>query len=375
MEIYLDNSSTTKTCPAAAEDVMRMLTQNYGNASSQHALGVSAQSSLEQARHRVADALLCDEDEIFFTPSGTIANNTAIFGAVSRNRHNGNTIVTTTIEHPSVAEPIKQLEARGYNVIRLPVDKNGNISEDDLFMSINKNTILVSIMAVNNEVGTINPIHAVRTAVKRNSSSAFIHCDAVQAFGKIKIKPSQLGIDLLSVSSHKIHGPKGAGALYVRDGLKLPPYIYGGGQEKGLISGTEGLPAIVGFGAAAASLPDIETEYGRVYALKERFLSKVSTIPGVYVNSPPDALPYIINISVLGLPSEMLITYLSSFNIYISAGSACKRGKKSEILKAMGLPPQRIDSAVRISLSRYTTQEELDILYIKIEEAIQKIRK
>ncbi|MDR1629359.1 MAG: cysteine desulfurase [Oscillospiraceae bacterium] len=375
MEIYLDNSATTQTCAAAADEAAKMMTMSYGNPSSQHKLGIEALGHLNKARERIATVLSCSDDEIFFTPSGTIANNTAIFGAAALNKRKGNTIVTTTIEHPSVLQPIGQLEAQGAQVIRLQVDRSGNISEEELFRAVNKNTILVSIMAVNNEIGSINPVHLVQTAVKRSGSPALIHCDAVQAFGKIKLKPAQMGIDLMSVSSHKIHGPKGAGALYVRKGLNLPPYIYGGGQEKGLVSGTEALPAIAGFGAAAAALPDVGMEQVKLSYLREHFLTQIASMPGVTVNSPINALPYIINISVLGVPSEVLINYLSSFEIYISAGSACKRGRKSEVIRMMGLSSQRADSAVRISLSRFTTRDELDRLAEKINEAIVKFRR
>lgn len=375
MEIYLDNSATTKPCAAAVDEAAKMMSVSYGNPSSQHKLGIEALGHLNKARERIANALSCSDDEIFFAPSGTVANNTAIFGAAALNRRKGNTIVTTAIEHPSVLQPIAQLEMQGAQVIRLRVDRSGNISEDDLFRAINQNTILVSIMAVNNEVGSINPVHLIQSAIKRSGSPALIHCDAVQAFGKIRLRPAQMGIDLMSVSSHKIHGPKGAGALFVRKGLNLPPYIFGGGQEKGLISGTEGLPAIAGFGAAAAALPDIDMEQVNLSCLREHFISKIIGMPGVVINSPHNALPYIINLSVLGIPSEVLINYLSACEIYISAGSACKKGKKSEVIRLMGLSSQRADSAVRISLSRFTTEEELDALAEKISEAIVKFRR
>ncbi len=373
MEIYLDNSATTKPCTSAVEEMMRMLNYNYGNPSSQHALGTEALRALNKSRERVSKAVGCESEELFFAPSGTAANNTAIFGAVSLNKHYGKNIVTTEIEHPSVAEPISQLESKGYNITRIKPDVYGNIPEENIFRAINRNTVLVSIMAVNNEVGSITPLQSIKAAVRRANSSALIHVDAVQAFGKLKLKPSQLGIDLMSVSSHKIHGPKGAGALYIRKGLNLPPYILGGGQEKGIISGTEAMPAIAGFAAACTSLPDLNTEFLRVTRLKDYFLERVKSLPGIYVNSPSNALPYIINISVSGIRSANMIGFLSGNGIYVSAGSACKKGKPSAVLRAMGLPESRTDTALRISLSRFTTFEELDVLFDQIYEGMNTL--
>ena len=375
LEIYLDNSATTKVCREAADAMMKMLTENYGNPSSLHSKGVEASKALENARQNIADALSCSKDEIFFTTSGTTANNTAIFGAVNANRRKGNRIITTSLEHPSVNECMKRLEEQGYEVIRLKPDMHGAFSPMELMNAINNKTILVSIMAVNNEIGTINPINQIKTALKRASSDALIHVDAVQAFGKTPLNPSKAGIDLLTVSSHKIHGPKGAGALYIRKGLKIQPHVLGGGQEKGIFSGTEAIPAIVGFGAAVKALPNITQELADIKSVRDHFVREVTKIGGVHINSPENALPYIINLSVLGVPSQTIVNSLSEQGIYVSAGSACKKGHRSEVLTAIGLDPKRIDSAIRISLSRYTTKHDMDEVVKALDKIVLRIRR
>ncbi|MBO5934814.1 MAG: cysteine desulfurase [Clostridia bacterium] len=375
MEIYLDNSATTKVCREAADAMMKMLTENYGNPSSLHSKGVEASKALENARQNLADALSCSKDEIFFTTSGTTANNTAIFGAVNANRRKGNRIITTSLEHPSVNECMKRLEEQGFEVIRLRPDMHGAFSPMELMNAINNKTILVSIMAVNNEIGTINPINQIKTALKRASSDALIHVDAVQAFGKIPLNPSKTGIDLLTVSSHKIHGPKGAGALYIRKGVKIHPHVLGGGQEKGIFSGTEAIPAIVGFGAAVKSLPNITQELADIKSVRDHFVHEVTKIGGVHINSPENALPYIINLSVLGVPSQTIVNSLSEQGIYVSAGSACKKGHRSEVLTAIGLDSKRIDSAIRISLSRYTTKHDMDEVVKALDKIVLRIRR
>lgn len=375
MEIYLDNSATTKVCPEAVNEMVETLTHSWGNPSSLHKKGVEASRVLENARARIARAFSCSPDEVYFTSSGTAANNTAIFGAVYANRRRGNRIVTTSLEHPSVNEAMKRLEEQGFEVIRLRPDNFGRFSLNDLYSVINKNTILVSIMMVNNELGTINPVQNIKTAVMRAGAPALIHVDAVQAFGKIHVKPSKIGADLISVSSHKIHGPKGAGALYIKKGVRIKPYVVGGGQENGVFSGTEAMPNIAGFGAAAAGLGDIDASFEKVRGVRDRFIEKVTRIPGVYINSPSDSLPYIINMSVTGLPSQTIVNSLSERGIYISAGSACKRGHDSEVLKAIGLPSDRTHSAIRISMSRFTTDEEMNALVDAIAAAVSRIRR
>lgn len=375
MEIYLDNSATTKVCRESAEAMMTMLTENYGNPSSLHSKGVQASKALEKAREITANALSCSKDEIFFTTSGTTANNTAIFGAVNANRRKGNRIITTSLEHPSVNECMKKLEEQGFEVIRLKPDANGAFSPSELMNAINSKTILISVMAVNNEIGTINPINQLKTAAKRVNSDALIHVDAIQAFGKMPLNPSKSGIDLVTISSHKIHGPKGAGALYIRKGVKIHPHVVGGGQEKGIFSGTEALPAIIGFGAAIKALPSLTSELADIRNLRDYFVREVTKIGGVHINSPADALPFIINLSVLGVPSQTIVNSLSEYGIYVSAGSACKKGHRSEVLTAIGLDGKRIDSAIRISLSRYTTRQDLDEVVKAIDKIVVRIRR
>ncbi len=375
LEIYLDNSATTKVCREAADVMMKMLTENYGNPSSLHKKGIEASKALENAREHIADALSCSKDEIYFTPSGTAANNTAIFGAVNANKRRGNRIITTSLEHPSVNECMKKLEEQGFEIIRLKPDINGAFSPAELMNAINSKTILISIMAVNNEIGTINPINQIKSALRRVNSQALIHVDAVQGFGKIPLNPAKTGIDLMSVSSHKIHGPKGAGALYIRKGLKIHPYLVGGGQEKGMVSGTEPIPAIIGFGEAVKALPNVTAELAHIKELRDYFVREVVKIGGVHINSPADALPYIINLSVPGVPSQTIVNSLSEKGIYVSAGSACKKGHRSEVLTAIGLDGRLIDSAIRISLSRYTTKSDMDELVSAIDSIAKRIRR
>lgn len=352
-----------------------MLTDNYGNPSAVHSKGVRARNALEAARKNIADVLSCLPEEVYFSHSGTLANNTAIYSAVEARKKMGNRIVTTALEHPSVARCMDTLEARGFEVIRLRPGKNGAFDPAELMNAVNKNTILISTMYVNNETGAINPVEFLSQAVRRAGAPAIIHVDAIQAFGKLPVKPSKLGIDLLTISGHKVHAPKGVGALYIRKGLAIKPYVVGGGQENNMFSGTEALPAIAGFGAAAAALPDIRREYEEMKKLRDEAIRGLKAIPGVEINSPADGLPYIINMSVTGIPSQVLINFLSERGIYVSAGSACKKGHRSEVLSIMGLSPKLIDSAIRVSMSRFTTAEELDVFVAAVADAATGIRK
>ncbi|NMP37684.1 MAG: cysteine desulfurase [Clostridiales bacterium] len=374
-KIYLDNSATTAPCEQAVRAAEYAMTTCYGNPSSKHQLGTDAAGLVSAARKNVSSVLGCASEELFFTASGTTANNTAIFGAYEKLRRSGNRIVTTSVEHASVEEPLKRLEAAGVEVIRLRVGADGKIDENELFNAVTKDTILVSIMAVNNEVGAIEPTAAARRAVKRSGSRALVHVDAVQAFGKIDVRPSLCGADMISVSAHKIHGIKGVGALYIKKGTNIKPYVLGGGQENNMFSGTEAVPAIAAFGAAALESADAGQSLERLASLRDGFVSRLRAAGGFEINSPDDALPYIINISVTGCPSEPVINALSQAGVYISAGSACKKGHRSHVLTAMGISPERADCAVRISLSRSTTREELDFAFdelVKIKDRIKR---
>lgn len=362
-------------CPEAVNAMVSVLTEDYGNPSAVHSKGVRAKNVIESSRRSLAKVLSCYPEEIFFSHSGTLANNTAIFGAVESRKKLGTRIVTTAVEHPSVSRCMDALEVKGFEVIRLSPGKDGSFDPADLMKAVNRNTILVSTMFVNNETGAINPVELLSRAVKAANAPALIHVDAIQAFGKLPVKPQKLGVDLLTVSGHKIHAPKGVGALYIKKGLQIKPYVVGGGQENNMFSGTEPVPAIAGFGAAAEALPDIPAKLREVTALRDRMLGGLASLGGVTVNSPENALPYVINLSVPGIPSQVLINFLSERGIYVSAGSACKKGHRSEVLSIMGLPANRIDSAIRVSLSRFTTAEETDAFVRAVADALAGIRK
>lgn len=375
MECYFDNSATTKVCDLAVGEIYPLLTENYGNPASLHKKGDEAKAALDLARVNVAKALSCNPDEVYFTSGGTESNNIAIFGAVEALKRRGNKIITTAIEHPSVSNAMARLERQGFEVVRLPVDKFGKINEMDLYREVNRKTILISIMLVNNEVGSIQPINSARRAVNRAGSPALIHCDAVQAFGKIPVTPYDLGVDMISVSAHKVHGPKGVGALYVRKGVRIVSPVYGGDQEDGIRSGTSPMPAIAGFGAAVTEFKQQDVTMARIKAFRDNFIKRILVLPEVHINSSSESLPYIINLSVEGIPSEVMRNELSLRGVYVSSGSACSKGHRSIVLKSMKLPNSRIDSALRISLSRYTTQEEMDYLVESIFGARNKFLK
>lgn len=373
--VYLDNSATTKPCEKAVKKAHEIMTENFGNPSSLHFCGFNAKKELDVSRRILSNFLACKENEVFFTPSGTVSNHTAIFGAVKARHRDGNKIITTLLEHPSVIKHFEALSEQGFEVVYLKPDINGKISLDELSNAVDDRTILVSIMAVNNEVGSIQDFAKIKGIIKANKSKAYYHCDAVQAFCKMLIKPQKIGIDLMSMSAHKIHGIKGAGALFVDSKARIVPSIVGGGQESGLISGTEALPAICAFAEAVSDIGNIEKNHFIIKGIRDEFVKKLSTLERVCVNSPADALPYIINISVEGVPSQVMLNSLSSMGICISAGSACSKGHRSQVLTAMGVTPKGIDSAVRISLSKNTTNDEMDALFNGIKDTINRVRR
>lgn len=376
MEAYLDNSATTPLCREAVDKMNYALTSCWGNPSSLHSHGIAASELLEESRRAIANKLSCENDEIYFTSGGTESNNIAVLGAANSMKRRGSRIITTSVEHSSIDETVQYLESQGFDVIRLRVNENGLIDERQLYAATNPSVVLISIMYVNNEVGTIQPVEfAKRAAVHAGATNAIIHCDAVQAFGKVQLKPYNMGVDLMSISSHKIHGPKGAGALFVKKGTRLAPHSFGGLQEGKIRPGTEPLPAIAGFGAAAAALPDYTQSLHHAMQIRDYLLSGLSAMDGIAVNSPSNALPYVTNISVIGIPSEVMLNYLSNMGIYVSNGSACSKGHKSRVLKAMNLNEARINSALRISISRYTTKEEIDYLLQGIDSAQKTMRK
>lgn len=374
MAVYLDNSATTAPCPKAVEAVNFMMTENFGNPSSLHGVGISAMKEIISARESIAKALSCEKDEIFFTSGATEANNLAIFGAAYANRRRGNRIVTTAIEHESVMQSIDRLEEEGFEVIRLMPDGHGFISEKELEEAINDKTILVSMMYINNEVGSILPVEKIKKAVTRKNAPALIHIDCVQAFGKIPVRPKKLGADLASVTAHKIHGPKGSGALYIRKGVNISPRTFGGEQEKRIRPGTEASPLIAGFGAAVNALPDLKKQSEYISGLNTYARERLGEIDGLVFNSADNASPFILNIYIPSfMRSQTVIQELSAkYGIYVSSGSACAKGKRSHVLTAMRLPDERIDKSIRISFCRSNTKEDIDILADALKELILK---
>ena len=372
--VYLDNSSTTKPCEEAIGQIALALQNTWGNPSSLHLLGIEAENAVTIARESAAALLGARADEIVFTGSGTEANNTALLTLLTSKKRGGRVIVTA-IEHPSVLETAKRLENEGFEVIRLSPKKDGSVSLDTLEKALTENTVLVSMMAVNNETGAVLPIGEAAALVKRKAPRALFHCDAVQAFGKLPLSVRQMPVDLLSASAHKIHGPKGVGLLYVRKGTPLHPLLTGGGQERGLRSGTESVPLIMGFYGAMDALGDISKRLTLQKDLWDYAKERLTSIPAVTVNSPEDALPYILNISVKGYRSETLLHFLESRNIYVSSGSACAKGAGSHVLTAMGLDKALVDSALRLSFCRDNTKEDVDRLCEALSAAVDTIRK
>lgn len=374
MAVYLDNSATTKPCPEAVEAVRAMLEENYGNPSSLHNLGIEAAKAVIKARQAIATALDCEKEEIFFTSGGTEANNLAVFGAAYAGRRRGNRIVTTAIEHESITQSMDELEKEGFEIIRLAPDKQGNISLAQLAEAINEKTILVSIMYINNEVGSVMPVEKIKKLVARAGAPALIHTDCVQAFGKTEVRPKKLGADLVTVTAHKIHGPKGCGALYVRKGVRILPRTFGGEQEKKLRPGTEASPLIAGFGAAVEALPNLKEHSAAIRELNAYAKEKLSRIDGITFNSGESASPYIINLYVPSfMRSQTVVQELSAnYGIFVSNGSACAKGKRSHVLTAMKLSDEIIDKSIRISFSRYSTKAEADALCAALTDLIKK---
>ncbi len=374
--IYLDNSSTTKPCKEAVEAMVSALSEDFGNPSSLHRLGITSESIITLARKSVASALGCDVSSVYFTSGATESNNTVVFGAAEGLGKRKKRIVTTSVEHPSVAEPISKLEKAGFEVIRVSPDENGEITAESIVSAVDENTCLVSCMYVNNETGYILPIAEAFAKIKRLYPETVTHCDCVQAFMKIPVNPKSLHVDAVSLSAHKIHGPKGIGALYVAKGTKIKPFIVGGGQEKGFRSGTESVPLIAGFGAAVEKLlPTVSGRLETVSGLKAHLVSAFRQLEGVKVNSSDKCLPYVVSISVPNIKSETALHFLEQYEIYVSSGSACSRGKKSSVLKEFKIPDKLIDSTIRISMCAENTPQELDELISRLALAQEKLVK
>ena len=374
MFAYFDNSATTKPCAEAVQAVTEALTEDWGNPSALHSLGINAHRRVEAARLSVARALGAEPERVFFTAGGTEADNWAIFSAAQKLGKRGKHVVTTQVEHHAILHPMKELEARGFEVSYLAPEADGTVTLEALRAALRPDTILVSVMMVNNEVGAVMPIQSMAKLTHRLAPNALFHTDAVQGFLKLPFRASALDADLISVSSHKIHGPKGAGALYIRKGLSLPAFVHGGGQESGLRSGTEAVPNILGFGAACeAALPSLREDLTRENEIKERIRAGLSAIDCVVLNGAQTA-PHIVSFAIPGVRSQGIINCLQDREVYVSAGSACARGHRSHVLEAMGVAPEVIDGSVRASLSRFTTEAEADALIEAVAEAARRLR-
>ena len=359
MPAYLDNAATTRVCPQAAQAALEAMTEEYGNPSARHAIGQAAAARAAEHRAVLARRLGCEPGELTFTSCGTEGDNWAVRAAAEYGRRRGKHIITTAIEHAAVLEPVKALAAQGYEVTYLKPDRTGHVSPDDLRAALREDTVLVSMMLVNNELGTLQPVAQAAQAIRDAHSPALLHCDAVQGFLKVPFTPAQLGVDILTLSGHKLRAPKGVGAQYIRKGLRLKPLLLGGGQEGGLRSGTEPTAQIAALAAACAAW---EEDYpARISALKEYALESLSALPGLEIVSRGDA-PHICAVSLPGYPSEMLVRALSDLGVYVSSGSACHKGKPSHVFAALGLPKRTLMGVLRVSFGPDNTRDDVDAL-------------
>ena len=380
MEVYLDNSATTKCFDEVAQLISKIMTQDYGNPSSMHNKGVESEHYLRHAREVIAKNLKVNEKEILFTSGGTESDNLALIGTAFANCRAGRHLITTQIEHPAILQTMQYLEKQGFEVTYLPVDENGCVRLEDLEKALRKDTILVSVMHTNNEIGSLQPIAEIGDLIKKFDKSIVFHVDAVQGYGKFRIFPKRMNIDLLSVSAHKIHGPKGVGFLYINEKIKIHPIIFGGGQQKGMRSGTENVPGIAGMSLAIEKVYDtLDEDIERIYEIKDYFVKGVAGIPDVKVNGLPgkDSAPHVVSLSVRGVRSEVLLHALEEKGIYVSAGSACASNKPSvsATLKAIGVDKDLLDSTIRFSFSTFTTKEEIDYTLQNLYDIIPMLRK
>ena len=380
MEAYFDNSATTRVLDPVVAAIEEMMTVNYGNPSSRHILGVRAENAVKQAAAEVAKTLKVKDKEILFTSGGTESNNLALIGTALANKRAGRHIITTNIEHASIYNPMEFLEEMGFEVTYLTVDEKGHISLGELKNAIRPDTILVSVMYVNNEVGAVEPVEEIGKLVHSAGEHIVFHVDAIQAYGKFQIRPKKQGIDLLSVSGHKLHGPKGVGFLYIDEHVKIRPIIYGGGQQRGMRSGTENVPGIVGMGVAAREAYDhFEEKVAHLYQLKDHMLERLSEIEGAYANSYPgkESAPQVVSVSFSGVRSEVLLHALEDKGIYVSSGSACSSNHPavSGTLKGIGVKRELLDSTLRFSFGRFNTLEEVDYCIETLKELLPVLRR
>ena len=380
MEAYFDNSATTKVLDCVKDAVVDAMCVNYGNAAAKHRKGVEAENLIREAKKAIADTLKVQEKEILFTSGGTESNNTALIGTALANRRAGKHLITTGVEHPSIYNTMSFLEEMGFEVTYLPVDHLGHISLEDLEKAIREDTILVSVMYVNNEVGAVEPIEAISQCIKKKNPKTLFHVDAIQAYGKYKIRPKKQGIDLLSVSGHKIHAPKGVGFLYIRDGVKIRPILFGGGQQKGMRSGTENVQGCVGLGVAAReAYKDFDARIEKLYTLRERLIAGLKLLGGVTINGSEDRTnaPQIVSASFEGVRSEVLLHALEDKGVYVSSGSACSSNHPgiSGTLKGIGVKKELLDSTIRFSLGDLNTEEEVDYAIGVLGELLPVLRR
>lgn len=380
MEVYLDNSATTAVLPEVADIVAKAMTEDYGNPSSMHRKGIEAEKYIRNAKEIIAKSLKVKEKELIFTSGGTESNNLALIGMAEANKRAGKHIITSCIEHPSVQNTLKYLEEQGFDITWLPVDEKGHVSITNLKKNLRKDTILVSVMYVNNEIGALQSVEEISKIVKEYNSNIILHTDAVQAFGKYRIYPKKQGIDALSVSGHKIHAPKGIGFLYVSEKIKIKPILFGGGQQRNMRSGTDNVPGIAGIGEAVRrAYENFDEKIDNMFRLKNYFIDRLSQLENIKINSQKDkkSAPHIINASFCGVRSEVMLHALEDKNIYVSAGSACSSNHPhiSETLSGIGLSLEKIDSALRFSFSEYTSMQELDYTINCIKELLPVLRK
>lgn len=380
MEVYLDNSATTRCFDEVAALMTQIMCEDYGNPSSLHRKGVQAEIYIRYAKDVIARNLKVNEKEIFFTSGGTESDNLAIRGCAYANCRSGRHLITTQIEHPAVLQTMKHLEEEGFRITYLPVDEKGCIRLEDLERAITGETILVSIMHTNNEVGSLQPIAQAGALIKRMNPQILFHVDAVQGYGKFRIYPKKMKIDLLSVSGHKIHGPKGVGFLYVGEKVKIKPVVFGGGQQSGIRSGTENVPGIAGMAKAVEVVySNLDQETEKLYQIKKAFVEGVRKLDNVVVNGHPDetGAPHVVSVSIKGVRSEVLLHALEDKGIYVSAGSACSAHKPqpSATLRAMGIPQELLGSTIRFSFSLFTTMEEINYTLQTMYDIIPMLRK
>lgn len=374
MFVYLDNSATTKPYDCVREAVNKVLTEDFGNPSALHGLGFDAEKLLNEARRSIAASIGASPREVYFSSCGSESDNAAIFGAWRAGRRKGKRIICTAVEHPAVLECFNELAAQGADAVYLPVNKDGSFNMDALKEALNEDTVLVSIMHVNNETGAIFPLEEIAKVLKKYPNAVF-HSDCVQSYGKLDIDVGRMGVDMISLSGHKVHGPKGIGALYIKSGLYIPPHIYGGGQENGFRSGTENMPGIVGFGAAAAYMNPARART-RMNECKKRLKVRLEAeIDNIKFNSPEISSPSILNISFLGCRAEVLLHMLDRDGICVSTRSACSsKGKGSHVLHAMKCSPEEIEGAIRFSFSEDNTEEQMDYVVEKLKSAVENQR-